>query len=481
MTRDPNSWLRDRVLWLVVAVTTTLRVFFAWRFFGFLGGDDVEILEEAFRRAAGLDYLPWNVRNLLLPEVLVAPFVRLGSALGFHATFPLVLCATVPFVILASVNVVLVYLLAGRWLNDRATARAAMAIYAFHWLPLAFGSTTYPRTVSTTFVLAAALVVSGGARGFARGAAGGSLLAIAFAVRYSEGMYLLPLLPLSVLGGEDRRGSRQRVLGVLGGFAVGAALTSGLVDALTWGSPLASLEALGRIMLLGEGASGLSTQPPLFYVQRILFWLPLPLAPALVLAWRVRQVRPAWVFLVLPLVVLSFVQHKELRYLQGAIPFLAILAAAGFTAMRKRWRPWLATTLLVLTMATEVLGVRVVRGKSMAAVTAARSMASEPGVRVVALSQAWAYGHRLYFGNGVEVRDLPVPPRERDLEKMIPGADRVALYAKDLEADPSLGALLARHGFISSGTYRWGESKVVVVFARRSELAMTLDARQKRV
>ncbi|MCJ7442671.1 MAG: hypothetical protein MUO25_13995, partial [Thermoanaerobaculaceae bacterium] len=170
MARDPGPWLHDRVLWLVVAVTTTLRVFFAWRYFGFLGGDDVEILEEAFRRATGLEYLPWNVRNLFLPEVLVAPFVRLGSALGLHETFPLVLCATVPFVVLASVNVVLVYLLAGRWLNDRAAARAAMAIYALHWLPLAFGSTTYPRTASTTFVLAAALVVSGGARGFARGA-----------------------------------------------------------------------------------------------------------------------------------------------------------------------------------------------------------------------------------------------------------------------------------------------------------------------
>jgi hypothetical protein len=94
-------------------------------------------------------------------------------------------------------------------------------------------------------------------------------------------------------------------------------------------------------------------------------------------------------------------------------------------------------------------------------------MASEAGVRVVALSQAWAYGHRLYFGNGVEVRDLPVPPRESDLERLIPGADRVALYRKDLEEDPALGVLLAHHGFSSSETYRWGRSKAVVVFARK--------------
>jgi len=464
MPTDPESDLRDRVLWFVVAVTTAARLFLAWRFFGFLGGDDVEVLEEAFRFALGLDYNPWEVRNLFLPYVLVAPFVRLGHALGLAGTFPLVLCATVPFIVLASVNVVLVHLLALRWLRDRAAARAAMAIYAFHWLPLAFGSTTYPRTVSTTFVLAAALVVSGGGRAFVRGAAGGSLLALAFAVRYSEGMYLLPVVLVALACGEDRRGSLRRILGVLGGFAVGAALASGLINALTWGSPLASLAALGRIMLVGEGASGLSTHPALFYLQRILFWLPPTLLPALVVALRVRRVRPAWAFLAVPLIVLSFIHHKELRYLQGAIPFLAIVGAAGFMVMRRRWSPGPVTALLVLTLASEILGVRILAGKSMAAVNAARAMASNPDVRVVALSQAWAYGDRLYFGNGVEVRDLPTPPRERDLEERIPGADRVALYRKDLADDPSLTAVLARHGFRSIRLFDWGASKTVVVF-----------------
>src|SRR3972149_10766880 len=135
MPTDPESDLRDRVLWFVVAVTTAARLFLAWRFFGFLGGDDVEVLEEAFRFALGLDYNPWEVRNLFLPYVLVAPFVRLGSALGLAGTFPLVLCATVPFIVLASVNVVLVYLLALRWLGDRAAARAAPAISVVHRLP----------------------------------------------------------------------------------------------------------------------------------------------------------------------------------------------------------------------------------------------------------------------------------------------------------------------------------------------------------
>ncbi|HVN32515.1 MAG TPA: hypothetical protein VMT45_11065 [Thermoanaerobaculaceae bacterium] len=466
MAPDPGSWLRDRVLWLVVAVTTAMRVFFAWRFFGFLGGDDVEILEEAFRAARGLHYSPWNVRNLFLPDVLVAPFVRLGSALGLAETFPLVLCATVPFVLLASLNIVLVYRLAQLWLSDRTAARLAAGIYAFHWLPLAYGSTVYPRTVSTTFVLAAAIVLSGAGKDVARGATGGVLLALAFMVRYSEGMYLLPSLLLVLVYGEGKSVSFRRALGVLAGFGLGVVLVSGFVNVLTWGSPLASLGALGRLMLLGEGASGLSTHPPLFYFARVVFWLPPTLLPALFLAWRVRPVRPAWMFVAVPLVLLSFIAHKELRYLQGAIPFLAILGAGGFAVMHRRWRPWLSTTLVVLTLASEVLGVRVLAGKSMAAVTAARSMASDIGVRVVALSQAWAYGDRLYFGNRVEVRGLPVPPREADLEKAIPGADRFGLYRDDLARDPALAAVLARHGFTSERVVEWGDSKAVVVFAK---------------
>jgi hypothetical protein len=467
MPAAPDSWLRDRVLWLVVAVTTAVRLYLAWRYFGFLGGDDVEILEEASRVALGLDYHPWEVRNLFLPYVLVSPFVRLGSAVGLAGTFPLVLCATVPLILLASVNVMLVYLVALRWLGDRATARTAMAIYAFHWLPLAFGSTVYPRTVSTTLVLGAVLALSRVGRHATRGALAGALVALACSVRYSEGMYLLPVGLVAVFTGTDGRSSVRRALGVLGGFAIAAALTVGLYDLLTWGRAFSSFIAVFKFTVVeGASSSAVAIQPPVFYFTRALFWLPLTLLPTLVFAIRVRPVRPAWVFLVVPLVVLSFIGHKELRYLQGVIPFLAILGAAGFAVIRRRWRPGLVTALLVLTLASEVLGVRILAGKSMAAVSAARAMASDPGVRVVALSQAWAYGDRLYFGNGVEVRDLPTPPRERDLEERIPGADRVALYRKDLEEDPLLAAALARHGFVAAGRFGWGRSRAVVVFGR---------------
>ncbi len=460
----------DAVLWGVVALATAARVWLAWRFFGFLGGDDVEIVQEAFRVATGLDYTPWNVRNLLLPDALVAPVVRLGVLIGVRDPGHLAFVAALPFILLASVNIVLVYRVALAWLGDVAAARAAAVLYASHWLALAYGSTVYPRTVTTTCVLLAALALSGPGRDGARGLSAGAALALAFAGRYSEGMYLLPLLLLSALAPSGRAAALRRTLGVMGGFAAGAALAVGLYDLLTWGSPFSSFVALFRFALVQRASSAaVAVQPPLIYLQRALFWVTPALVPALGFAWGDRRVRWAWPFVVIPVAVLSLIAHKELRYLQGAIPFLALLAGAGFVALARRWGKVPAAALMVLAVGADAYGATVLTGKSVAAVVAARRMAAEPSVHVVALEQSWAYGGRLFLGNGVEVRDLPVPPNAAAVAAAADGADRVGLYLKDVESDPALRIALAEHGFGERARYAWGASKVVVVFARHAQ------------
>ena len=457
---------RDPILWGVVGIATALRLAFAWRFFGFLGGDDVEILQEAFRVATGLDYAAWSVRNLLLPDLIVAPFVRIAAAFGVHDVGTLSFVATLPFVALASANVVLVYRLAIVWLGDVATARVAAVLYAFHWLPLAYGSTVYPRTASTTCVLLAALALSAPGRDALRGSLAGAVLALAFAGRYSEGMYVVPLLVLCAVTGADRAAVRARAVALLVGAALASLAAVGLSDALAWGRPFASFTELWRMMVTGRDAQGLSTRPPWFYLQRLLFWVPPALIPAAAFAWGERRVRWAWAFVAVPLVLLSLVAHKELRYLQGAIPFLALLGGAGFAALARRWGRVAAAALLVLTVGLEAYGVTALARKSMAAVVAARHIAADPSVRSVALSQSWAYGGRLFLGNRVEVRDLALPPDVSGFGAAIAGVDRVGLYLGDLEAEPRLGAVLAERGFLERERVAWGDSKTVVVFAR---------------
>ncbi len=456
---------RDPVLWSIVGVATALRLLLAFRFFGFLGGDDVEILQEAFRTATGLDYAAWNVRNLLLPDLVVAPAVRLAALLGLHDVGHLAFAATLPLVALASWNVVLVYRLAGVWLGDTASCRVAAALYAFHWLPLAYGSTVYPRTATTTCLLLAALALSAPGRDAVRGGAAGALLALAFAGRYSEGMFLLPLVALCFVTGADRLAVRTRTVALLAGAAIAAAVAVGLSDTLAWGRPFASFSELWRMMVEGRGAGGLSTQAPWFYLSRLLFWVPVTLMPALAFAWGRRRVRWAWAFVAVPLVLLSLVAHKELRYLQGAIPFLALLGAAGFVELARRWGRAAAAALFVLTIGFEAYGTTALARKSMAAVVAARHMAADPSVRVVALSQSWAYGGRLFLGNRVELRDLPVPPAPGGLPAAIAGADRVGVYLRDLQAEPALGVTLEGMGFGERERVSWGRSKTVVIFA----------------
>ena len=47
-----------------------------------------------------------------------------------------------------------------QWLKTGWAATLAASLFAFHWLPLGYGSTVYPRTVSTTCVLVAVLMIA---------------------------------------------------------------------------------------------------------------------------------------------------------------------------------------------------------------------------------------------------------------------------------------------------------------------------------
>src|ERR1051325_3148339 len=123
----------------LVAVVAAAQLWLAHRYFGFLTGDEVEVLGEAFRRAVGFPYKPWEIRNLLVPDVVVAPFVWLASRPGFGRRGTLSLAAALPFTALTAVRVWLVYLFGGV---------LPALLFAAHWIPLGFGSTTYPRTLA---------------------------------------------------------------------------------------------------------------------------------------------------------------------------------------------------------------------------------------------------------------------------------------------------------------------------------------------
>src|SRR3954467_4587047 len=105
----------------IIAIVAAAQLWLAWRYYGFLTGDDVEVLSEAFRRARGLAYTPWDIRNLFVPAVVVAPVVFLSHRVSTRMTIYL---ASLPFIALSSLTIWLVYRLALRWCGEPATGVA---------------------------------------------------------------------------------------------------------------------------------------------------------------------------------------------------------------------------------------------------------------------------------------------------------------------------------------------------------------------
>lgn len=460
--------LRAGRLWLAaLAVLFVLRSALGAAIPGFLTGDDVEILEQGFRRAFGLEVDVWEIRNTLLADLFVAPALALAAVLGVEAPRWLCWAATVPFTLLSVASVALLGRIVLAWSRDRALAALAALLFALHWMPFGYAGTVYPRTASTTCVLGA-LALIGSRSSTARVFAAGVLAALAFAFRYSEVVFLPVLLAFAIArrtGEDSKAAGLRRGGGVVSGFAIGAALFVGLHDLVQWGRPFASLLEFARYTLVEERASSLETdQPWYWYLRRLPKWLD-PAATLLVLVAIRRRLLPwAWIAAAVPLVLLSIVYHKQLRYLQGVIPFVCVLAASGALHLWRDGRKRAAFALVLASLFLSVWPLRFLARKSGPAVAAASAMASDPTVRVVAVEQSWAYGGRIFLGPRIAPRPLGYAPAPGELERAIDGADRAALYAESLHDHPELEAVLDRHEFREESRHAGPPGRTVVVF-----------------
>jgi hypothetical protein len=453
-----------RLLACLLVGTSLLRLGLGWFFFGFLTGDDVEILETGFR-TLGLNYAPWAIRNTMVSDVLVGPLLVASHGLGVSKASTLIWIASWPFVACATLNIYLLFRLVTEWTSRTPVGLAAAFLYALHWIPLGFGSMAYPRTISTTCVLLAALLVTRTPRAVWGEVAAGGAIALACAPRYSEVIFLPAVALLATNGSAGWRSKILASLRVGFGFAIGFLLVSGAYESVTWGRPFAALIAFARYTLVEKQASALvAVQPVYWYFWKLPHWWCLATLPFLWVAIRKRQLGFAWLFVVIPLGILSYIHHKELRYLQGSLPFLCALSSVGAWDLWKMG--WRRTTVALFAMSLiwGLARLTFLQDKTMPSVLAAQAIASDPRVHTVATVQIWALGDHLYLGNERATRDIPFPTFPGDLDRLVPGADRVAVYQEDLRKQPELRTTLTRLGFCPWREFAFPGSKSMSVF-----------------
>ncbi|HEX2832375.1 MAG TPA: hypothetical protein VHW00_05130 [Thermoanaerobaculia bacterium] len=433
-----------RIVGAMAVLSLALRTWFAWRWYGFQTGDDLEIAEEAFRVAHGLVHQPWNIRSLFVPDAIVAPFVKLALLFGIDDAVSLAFFARVPFLLLGALNIALLFVLGRRWYDER-TATLAASLYACHWIPLVYGSSSYPRTFAVTCILAAALLLA--RFPFLTGL----IAAVAVTTRYSEAIFVASLLLLVR--------NRRACVALCGGFAIGLLVFIGLYDRVTWGEWFASALEFARLTFRERDASSLNVhQPPWWYFTSLPQWVPLTALPLLVVAAMRGEARRMLAFLALPLLVLSTIFHKELRYLQVLVPFTLLFAAAGFT--KWPYRRAIAIALLTLAFPLALGRINSVTRRSTNAVDAALWIARQHP-RGVALSQAWAYGGRLFLGNDVEIADIDIPPDARRIRALASNITIVGIYTSEIDE-----AALRESGFTKTRSFENRGGRAVTIFQR---------------
>lgn len=450
------------VLLGILLSTLAVKLFLAWRFEGFLTGDDLEIVQTAAKYALGVRYEPWGLRCLFHPIVLVAPVIKLASFFGALDPGTVRWVATLPTVFFSTAAIALTAALARRWGWSARSATAAAFFYAFAWLPLAYGATPFPRPISTALLLAAFYLAADPDARPGPAFTAGILTGAAFAVRWSEGVVLLPLCAWTAW----RFRSPKRVLLIAAGFVLGTLLFAGVTDWLTWGSPLKSLAEYFRIMFLER--TGGDDQPIWDYAWTVLHWAGPLLLLLLIPAWKERRARPAIAIFVSIVGLMSLFSHKEWRYLQAAIPFLALAAAAGWERLWLQGRRWLAASALILAVpyGLERAGTLLshASGAGIEATRFIRRLHPEPPV--LAFEQQWAFGERLYLGNDVEIREIEFarPLAPQTIDAAASGADVVAVYARHL--DGAGRRRLEELGFRQIAHFKKWNSYECLVFGR---------------
>jgi 4-amino-4-deoxy-L-arabinose transferase-like glycosyltransferase len=287
--------------------------------------------------------------------VFIYPIQFILHSAGVHDPWILIFAGRIVVIFFSALSLWLVYRIARRLFSSIPIGILALVFLAMSKLHTSFASTELPRTVASFFVLLSCWLLISEKNTYGNAALSAVLLGIGAALRFSEVIFIVPAV-LFLACSKRRR--QALVLGVI--FMVILLIILGLSDALYWKSPWYSLKNIVDYTLVKK-LSSRGYESPLYYLLSVGIWSDFLTIGLACFALKLRnRLMCLWAFSAL--LMLSFLPHKEPRYLVPAVPFMAIMAGlsawhfleqnlkTGFVLYlpRKQTRPFLALTLFAL-------------------------------------------------------------------------------------------------------------------------------------
>ncbi|MFH1279789.1 MAG: glycosyltransferase family 39 protein [Candidatus Eisenbacteria bacterium] len=395
-----------RVVLLIILLSAVIKVLNAWFYFGFFAGDDVEVHQMTFAKIFGWhDWRAWDLRSPFYPFVFLYPVQAFLRAGGAESTALLVFAGRLVVIGFSLLTLWLLYHVGRREFGSAPAAILGVIALALSSLHTTHASSELPRTVSGFFILLVFFFVHPDrpTRRWPILLGSAIALGIGVSIRFSEIVFLAPLAISLAL---ERRFSRAVVVGFLA--LVVAAAILGVSDRLYRGDALHSARHIIQYTLI-EKQSSRGHEPFHEYLRDLGAWSSVFAAVVFFLSIRLRR-RRLLLWALVPVLALSFLPHKEPRYLVPMLPFFAALvggsiwrllsdvyAGVGESRLRMGHRTKALVLVAIVSTASLLEIDRFRFRRSETAVEAARWISRSGPVRGVAVVQFWKAGGLLYL------------------------------------------------------------------------------------
>ena len=310
---------------LILFFALSIKLVLLFNIHAFQQGDPVEYMDMAYKIAHGHELISWDIRSWFFPLILSIP-VFVAKLFGVLKGDFLVSSVRLVPLIFSLFSIYLVYLI-GKKLKNPFVGLMAAFLLSVNWIFNVWSISPVAGVPCAFFVLMGyyfylqntdkSKLLSGLMFGFA------------FMMRFQGAIFIIPLILLELY---NRR--IKQMLYLSSAFMFGVFI-QGLLDFYVYGSFLHSPMAFFGFHTVTGSSPGF---PFLWFLSTCLQWISLIeivlLITGLFIIMQNKKNISLVLMVIIPFLILSYVSHKEYRYLLQLIPFISLICAFALDNIR---------------------------------------------------------------------------------------------------------------------------------------------------